>query len=55
MLSHLSKLSGIAALVVIAALGILGMLMAGIPLVRKLAWSGAAAVALIASLNEWRR
>lgn len=56
MLSHIGKLSGLAALLLILALGALGtFLLGGWPFLRRLSWLAAAAVAVIAALNEFRR
>lgn len=55
MLTHVGKLAGIPALIAIVVLGVAGILLAGIPFLRRVAWLAAAAVAVIAALNEFRR
>jgi hypothetical protein len=55
MLGHLQKLSGIPALITIVVLGVLGLFLAGVPMLRRIAWGGVALVAVLAAINEWRR
>jgi hypothetical protein len=47
------KLSGWHALVAIVVLVALAEILRGMGLIRKLLWSGAAAVAVLAALREW--
>lgn len=55
MLRSIERLSGLPALIAIVVLGVLALLVAGFPFVRRLAWLGAAVVAVIATVNEFRR
>lgn len=55
-MSMLRSLKGIPALIAIVALGLLGtLLLGGWPFLRRIAWAGAALVALVAAVNEFRR
>lgn len=55
MYRQLRMLSGIPALIAIVALGVVGLLLAGWPFLRRIAWLGVALVAVLAAINEWRR
>lgn len=55
MLRHVERLQGVAALIAIGVLGVAGLLLGGWPFLRRIAWLGVALVAVIASLNEFRR
>lgn len=54
-MGYLQKLSGVPALIAIVALGVVGLLLAGWPFLRKIAWGGVALVAVLAAINEFRR
>lgn len=54
-MGYVQKLSGIPALIAIVALGVVGMLLAGWPFLRRIAWGAVALVAVIAAINEFRR
>lgn len=55
MFGYVQRLNGLPALIAIVALGVVGMLLASWPFLRKIAWGGVAVVALIAAFNELRR
>ena len=51
----IQKLSGLPALIAILALGVVGLLLAGWPFLRRIAWGAVALVAVLAAWNEFRR
>ena len=53
MFAWLAKVSGWTAVIVIAVLAGLGTVFQGVPLVRKILWTLAALVAVLASFHEW--
>lgn len=54
-MSYVAKLSGIPAVIAFVVLAVVGMLLAGWPFLRRLAWIAAAAVGVLAAINEFRR
>lgn len=54
MLKAIEKLSGVAALVVIIVLGLVGTFAGGWPWLRRASWLGVAVVGAIAAYNEWQ-
>ncbi len=54
-MGYVQRLSGIPALIAIVALGVVGMLLAGWPFLRRVAWGAVALVAVLAAINEFRR
>lgn len=54
-MGYIQKLSGLPALIAILALGGLGLFLDGWPFLRRITWGGAALVAVLAAINEFRR
>ncbi|HKW93309.1 MAG TPA: hypothetical protein VJX92_15550 [Methylomirabilota bacterium] len=55
MYGWLKQISGLPALIAIVALGVVGLLLAGWPFLRRIAWGAVALTAIVAAWNEFRR
>ena len=55
MFRYFATIRGIPAILIIAALGVVALLFEGVAIVRKLAWTAAALIAIGVAFHEWQR